>query len=160
MMQKGSSTLVVLLTLSSVSLFAIAVFRNTIFFHDISLAKQRHEQFFRRCEAALNIGIALCKKYPKRFFITQEQEDNNESKPFVASVNRWLGNNDDQATIEIFPSRKKVEVKSFLLHDGRMVCGLHCFLELEGKKKGKQMLKITNWSFNTLDLVRKKKKKR
>lgn len=160
MMRKGSSTLVVLLTLSSLGLFAVAVFRNSIFFHDISLEKQRHEQLFRRCEAALTIGIALCKKYPKRFFITQVQEDNNENKPLVASINSWLGNKNDQATIEIIPSQKKVEVKSFLMNNGRMVCGLHCFVELDGKKKGKQLLKITNWSFNSLDLVRKKKKKR
>ncbi len=148
MKQQGSAILIVVLVMSALSLFSLTVWRNTIFLHDIVLKKQEYERNFRATEAALNMGIALCKKYPKRFFILQNLDPKASTKPFSAVIAPWLSIKDQKATIQIYPDHKAVLIRAQLIKGDKQIFGLRCAVELAGLKKKKQLVEVKNWAFD------------
>lgn len=149
MNKQGSAILIVVLVMGALSIFALSVWRNTVFLHDIVLKKQEYERNFRSAEAALNMGIALCKKYPKRFFIPEEPDDASKVKPFNVTIEPWLSQKHQKAVIQIYPDTESVLVRAFLLKKDSVVFGLRCTVELAGLKGKKQLVEIKNWGFET-----------
>lgn len=145
----GSAILIVVLVMGALSLFTLTVWRNTIFLYDIVLKKQEYERNFRATEAALNMGIALCKKYPKKFFILKNLDSKVSEKPFSAVIAPWLSIKDQKSAIKIYPHHKAVLIRAQLIKGDKQVFGLRCTVELAGLKGKKQLMEVKNWTFDT-----------
>ncbi|MEX0672375.1 MAG: hypothetical protein WD068_03375 [Candidatus Babeliales bacterium] len=162
--QEGSVIVLVTIMMGALTLFALSVWRNTVFLHDLVLKKQEHEMQMRSTEAALNIGIAICKKYPHRFFSAQ---DDVTDSVYTIQLPAWLEQKNQTALIQLYPDAKSVLIRVLLRKDTQEICGLRCTLEriekqsIEGEqpqdaavKKDQQpsesiLLEVKNWGFDT-----------
>jgi hypothetical protein len=145
----GSAMLIVIIVMTALTLFTFSVWRNVIFLHDIVIKKQEYERNFRAAEAALNMGLALCKKYPKHFFINPKEVEPTIIQPFTVIRHSWLGRKDQNATISIYPGKEHVLIRAALQKSGTSIFQLECIVEAAGMKKNKQLLKVKHWRFES-----------
>ena len=142
--QHGSAVLLVVLVMSSLALVALSAWRSMIFLHDIVLKKQQYEQRFRTAEAALNYGVAYCKKYPGKVFFDDATKDDPKKlkSPMTFQLSPWP--NARTALVAIYPGEKKARVRARVLSKHGAPFAMRC--SVGPVKEG--ITRISGWSID------------